>query len=282
MKKRKPFISQKTMSRRSLIEWLGRTAVLSLGGGLLSRCVSTRPVMFKTEGAVPDTDEAPDAEADTGHESAAEPELDASTEPAEEDMPAAGFPFEPGDRNDEIFSSWNVRTVDPQDLEAILAGWRLKVDGMVENPIELTFAGLVGGIGRQDQVTDFHCVEGWSVYDVPWNGVHMSQLFSRARPASGATHVTFHTIDGRYNESLPLEVALEPRTMLAYGIAGDTLPLPHGFPLRVVVPRLLGYKNAKYVERLELTDHAVNGFWVAAGYPYDGEVPESRLRPGKY
>ncbi len=281
MKKRKPAISEKTISRRSLIEWLGKTAVLSLGAGLVSRCVSSRPVMFKTEGSLPD------AESDAGSELSGEPEHDPAGEPEhetalEEEMPDADFPFEPGDRDDQVFSSWPIRTVDPQDLEAILAGWRLKVDGMVENPIELTFADLVGGIGRQDQVTDFHCVEGWSVYDVPWNGVHMSELFSRAQPTSGATHVTFHTIDGRYNESLPLEIALEPRTLLAYGIAGDTLPLPHGFPVRLVVPRLLAYKSAKYVERLELTDHPVNGYWVAAGYPYDGEVSESRLRPGKY
>ena len=60
------------------------------------------------------------------------------------------------------------------------------------------------------------------------------------------------------------------------------LLLVHGFPLRVVIPRLLGYKNAKYVERIELTNHAVYGYWVSAGYPYDGEVNPDRLRPGKY
>ncbi len=64
--------------------------------------------------------------------------------------------------------------------------------------------------------------------------------------------------------------------------AGHTLPLKHGFPLRIVIPRLLAYKNAKYVERIELTDKPLSGFWVAAGYSYDGEVPEGRLRPGRY
>ena len=279
-------MSEKTLSRRSLIEWLGKTAVLSLGAGLAARCVSSRPVMFHHEGALPDAGTDSDAAADGEHESALEPAHDPAEEPgndpAGEDASTSDFPFEPGDREEEIFSSWPIRTVDPQDLEAILERWRLKVDGMVENPLELTFTDLLADFPRQDQVTDFHCVEGWSVYDVPWNGVHISELMARARPTSGATHITFHTIDGRYNESLPLEVALEPRTLLAYGIAGDTLPLPHGFPMRLVVPRLLAYKSAKYVERLELTDHPVNGYWVAVGYPYDGEVPESRLRPGKY
>jgi DMSO/TMAO reductase YedYZ molybdopterin-dependent catalytic subunit len=75
---------------------------------------------------------------------------------------------------------------------------------------------------------------------------------------------------------------MEPRSILAYGVAGSTLPLDHGFPLRVVVPRLLGYKNAKYVERLELADKPLIGYWVAAGYELDGEVQKNRLRKGHY
>ena len=79
-----------------------------------------------------------------------------------------------------------------------------------------------------------------------------------------------------------MDIALEPRTLLGYGIGGSTLPLGHGFPVRMVIPRLLGYKSAKYVERIEFSDHPVDGFWVAAGYPYDGNVPASRLREGKW
>jgi DMSO/TMAO reductase YedYZ molybdopterin-dependent catalytic subunit len=89
-------------------------------------------------------------------------------------------------------------------------------------------------------------------------------------------------MDGIYNESLPIDVALEPMTLLAYGVCEATLPQTHGFPLRIVIPRLLAYKSAKYVVRIELTDHPVEGYWVAAGYDYDGEVPSSRLRAGRY
>jgi DMSO/TMAO reductase YedYZ molybdopterin-dependent catalytic subunit len=81
---------------------------------------------------------------------------------------------------------------------------------------------------------------------------------------------------------MPIDVAREPRTLLGLGIAGSTLPLAHGFPLRIVVPRLLSYKNAKYVERIELVDAPLLGFWSQYGYPYEGEVPADRLRPGKY
>jgi DMSO/TMAO reductase YedYZ molybdopterin-dependent catalytic subunit len=101
-------------------------------------------------------------------------------------------------------------------------------------------------------------------------------------PDEEGTHVNIRTLGGRYNDSLPLSVAMEPRTMLAYGVAGSTLPLDHGFPLRVVVPRLFGYKNAKYVERLELADQPLIGYWVAAGYESAGLVPQSRLRSGRY
>ena len=198
------------------------------------------------------------------------------------DGPADGFVFRPGPGQGAPFDSWPVRTVDRQDLERILADWRLTIDGMVAQPVTLTFAELVD-LPRLDLVMDFHCVEGWSVHDVPWNAVHLSTLLELAGGARpGATHASFHTIGGAYNESLPLEAALEPRSMLAYGVGGSTLPLAHGFPLRVHVPRLLAYKSAKYVERIELTDRPLIGYWVRAGYPYDAPVPAARLREGRY
>lgn len=233
------------LTRRSLLEWLGKGTVIGLASPLVTACGAAAG--------------------------------DTAGQPAEDGT----FPFYPGLSEGEVFRDWRVRTVDPQDLAEILARWRLRVDGLVDEPLELDFSQLVA-LERQDQVTDFHCVEGWSVYDVPWNGVHIGTLLAAAGAKTGATHITFHTIGGEYNESLPLDVALEATTMLAYGVCDASLTLDHGFPLRLVVPRLLGYKNAKYLTRLELTDHAVEGYWVKAGYPYEGEVPEDRLREGKY
>jgi DMSO/TMAO reductase YedYZ molybdopterin-dependent catalytic subunit len=120
------------------------------------------------------------------------------------------------------------------------------------------------------------------VFDIPWNGVHLGELFDLAGVQDSATHVNFFTLGGKYNESLPLDVALERNTILAYGVNGSSLPLRHGFPARIVIPRLFGYKSAKYVERIELSDSPIDGFWVERGYPYDGEVPAERLREGKY
>jgi DMSO/TMAO reductase YedYZ molybdopterin-dependent catalytic subunit len=131
-------------------------------------------------------------------------------------------------------------------------------------------------------VTDFHCVEGWSVDDVPWNGVSLARMLDLAGADPSATYLSFYSVGGEYSESLPISVAREPRTLLGYGVGGSTLPLAHGFPVRLVVPRLYGYKNAKYLSRIEITDHAITGYWEQYGYSYGGEVPASLLRPGKF
>jgi hypothetical protein len=252
-----PDFSGKKFTRRGLLEWLGKGCVLALGGSTMASCLAD--IGPETDGGL--------GQPDGGWE---------YDGPGEE-----GFAFHPGAGSHPVFSNWGERTVDRQDLQEILRSWRLGVEGMVESPRVYTFADLVE-LPRTDMLVAFHCVEGWSIYDVPWNGLHLSEIFKQVKPTADATHVTFHTIGGKYNESLPLDVATEPKTLLAYGIGGNTLPLKHGFPLRIVIPRLYGYKNAKYVERLELTDRPFGGYWVAAGYPYDGEVPDSRLRPGKY
>jgi DMSO/TMAO reductase YedYZ molybdopterin-dependent catalytic subunit len=263
--------STETVTRRTLLEWLGRATVLTLGADLVAACTAA------SQGGAPDLslkDSTPPQTTDGS--------LDTSSQLNSDWLVSdGGFPFAPGQPGHSVYDGWGERTVDPQQLTQILANWSLTVDGLVEEPLTLSFVDLVD-LPRQDQITDFHCVEGWSIFDVPWNGIHLSTLFEAVRPKPEATHVTFHTIGGSYNESLPLSVAKEPRTLLAYGIAGATLPLKHGFPLRLVVPRLLGYKNAKYVQRIELAAGPVNGYWVAAGYSYDAEVPQSRLRPGKY
>ncbi len=227
------------LSRRDVLEWLGKGAVLALGADLATACTAF-----------------------------------AAMEPK-------GFSFQPGTGRGGVFAEWPVRTVDAQDLVAILARWHLEITGFVEEPRSYTFAEILA-LPRTDQVKDFHCVEGWSVDDVPWNGVVLSDILRRSRPTKKATHVNIRTVGGQYNDSLPLSVAMEPPTMLAYGVAGSTIPLNHGFPLRVVVPRLLGYKNAKYVERLELADKPLIGYWVANGYDLAGLVPQNRLRSGHY
>ncbi|MBU1219959.1 molybdopterin-dependent oxidoreductase [Myxococcota bacterium] len=240
----------KNISRRLFLEWLGASTVISLGAA--AACSATNEKNTMDSGIK-------DAGSDSG----------------------TNYPFSPGEGTSDIFKTWPERTVDVQNIENTLASWKLTVDGMVETPVTLRFHELVE-LTPLNLLMDFHCVEGWSIWDIPWNGFHINTLKNMVKPLSGVTHITFHTQGGKYNESLPIDVALEPHTLLVYGVDGSTIPLKHGFPLRLVVPRLLAYKSAKYVERIEFTDHPVNGFWVARGYPYDAPVPASRLREGKY
>ena len=213
-----------TWTRRSLVSWLGKSCVLALAGRGVTACGNpTNP-----------NDDYEWTGCDGG-----------------------GFEFSPGECD---IGNWGERTVDPQRLDDILANWQLTVDGLVENELSLTFDELVA-LPSRNPVVDFHCVEGWSVYDVPWNGLHLSQLFDPAQVNANATYVTFHTLGGKYNESLPLDVALETNTILAYGVGGNSLTKKHGFPARMVIPRLYGYKSAKYVERIELTDFPLEGYW---------------------
>jgi DMSO/TMAO reductase YedYZ molybdopterin-dependent catalytic subunit len=205
--------------------------------------------------------------------------LESCANPAKSNPGSNTLTFKPGVNNTDILTNWQENTVDPQDVASIISKWNLTVDGLVENPGVLTFSDMLA-LTRLNQTATFYCVEGWSVPDVPWNGFHLSTLFKSVGPSSQATYVTFHTIGDTYNESLSMTDALNPETMMAFGINGSTLPLQHGFPLRLVIPYKWGYKSAKYVYRIELTDSPVNGYWEKYGYGYDGNVAENILNSG--
>ena len=97
--------------------------------------------------------------------------LDAGPAPACPNGEVPPFAFEPPPNIGPLFDGWPVRTVDQQQVNDILASWKLRVDGMVDTPFELSFYEMLC-LARRDQIVDFHCVEGWSIYDVPWNGMH--------------------------------------------------------------------------------------------------------------
>ncbi|MFC1669327.1 molybdopterin-dependent oxidoreductase [Spirochaetota bacterium] len=230
-------IGKMPVTRRSLLDWFGKAVVIGLGSELIWACNSLG------------RDKITCSISETGE----------------------GISFVPGENGDEFYCNLKERTVDPQDLVSILSSWNLTVDGLVNSSTVLSFNDILA-LERYNQVADHHCVEGWSVYDIPWNGIRLSTLFDIVEPLPGATHVTFHTVNNIYNESLPIADAVNSKTMLAFGINESTIPLKHGFPLRLVVPGKWGYKSPKYVYRIELTNEPVNGFWVQRGYPYEGKV----------
>lgn len=157
------------------------------------------------------------------------------------------------------------------------SNWRLVVDGLVDRPQALSLAQLLG-LPSRTQVTRHDCVEGWSAIG-QWTGTPLGLLLDRAGVKSAARFAVFHcadTFSGRpYYESIDLAEAFHPQTILAWGMNGGRLPVGHGAPLRLRVERQLGYKQAKYVMRVELRDSLAGlyggkgGLWEdLAGYEW--------------
>jgi DMSO/TMAO reductase YedYZ molybdopterin-dependent catalytic subunit len=123
------------------------------------------------------------------------------------------------------------------------------------------------------QVSDFKCVEGWGVDDVRWDGVRLQSLIDMARPASTAGFVTFHSLGEIYRDSLTIEQALLPDAMIAYDMDGAPLSPDHGLPLRLVMPRMFGYKGPKWLTRIEFRDRRDIGYWQTRGWKVDAWIP---------
>ncbi len=102
--------------------------------------------------------------------------------------------------------------------------------------------------------------------------MRVADVLKLAKPQAGAGFVTFHAYGGTYVDSLPLDQAQAPETLLADTVDGAPLPRAHGGPLRLVIPSQLGYKNVKWVVRLEVTASQAQGYWEARGYPPDAPV----------
>ncbi|WP_380873155.1 molybdopterin oxidoreductase [Sphingomonas sp. DBB INV C78] len=136
------------------------------------------------------------------------------------------------------------------------ANWRLKVDGLVAQPLALSMAHL-RRLPARTQITRHDCVEGWSAIG-KWTGTPLALILHGAGVSSRARFIVFHCADEfgtvRYYESIDMVDALHPQTILAWGLNGKMLPIENGAPLRLRVERQLGYKHAKYVERIEAVE----------------------------
>jgi DMSO/TMAO reductase YedYZ molybdopterin-dependent catalytic subunit len=137
--------------------------------------------------------------------------------------------------------------------EGGFADWRLAVDGMVARPASFSIAELKSHPSRS-QITHLACEEGWS-YIAQWTGVPLSHVLDRVGILPQATHVVYFSIQQDWWDSVDMADALHPQTLVAYGLNGSELPVGHGGPLRLRVPRQLGYKNVKYITRLTVTDN---------------------------
>ncbi len=147
--------------------------------------------------------------------------------------------------------------------------WKLTIEGLVNTPLAISYDELLK-LESEEQVSDFHCVEGWSVENVKWQGIGLKVLFDTARLKPEAAFATFHSASGVYSDSLSIKEALEPDVMLAYMLNDEPLPEEQGRPLRLVMPRMFGYKNVKWVNRITLTAKQDIGYWERLGYKSDG------------
>ena len=147
--------------------------------------------------------------------------------------------------------------------------WTLTIDGLVDTLLEISYDELKK-LKSEEQISDFHCVEGWSVEDVRYRGIRMKTLFDMVDLRRDARFVTFHSASSQYKDSLSIEEAMEPEVMLAYEIYGKPLSAEQGRPLRLVMPRMWGYKNVKWVDRITFTRSQEVGYWELRGYNIDG------------
>jgi DMSO/TMAO reductase YedYZ molybdopterin-dependent catalytic subunit len=152
--------------------------------------------------------------------------------------------------------------------------WRLEITGLVDHPVSLTYDDLLA-LPRAHQVTDFHCVTGWSVPHVRWGGVRFRDLLALAKPRPEATAIRFVSMEEPYVDALTLEQAQLPNVMLATHMDGGPLSRPHGAPARLVIPEMYGYKGVKWLQRLELVAAEPTGYWENLGYDQDAWVGRS-------
>jgi DMSO/TMAO reductase YedYZ molybdopterin-dependent catalytic subunit len=132
------------------------------------------------------------------------------------------------------------------------ADWRLSVDGMVGRPASFSLAELKSYPSRS-QITQLACEEGWS-YIAEWIGVPLSHILEAVGAHPKARYVVYVSIDPEWWESIDIVEAQHPQTFLAYGMNGGELPVANGGPLRMRVPRQLGYKSVKFITQLTVTD----------------------------
>ena len=136
------------------------------------------------------------------------------------------------------------------------ADWRLTIDGMVARPGSFSLDQL-RSYPSSTQITMLQCEEGWS-YIAEWTGVRLSHVLNVAGALPQAKYVAYFSIEPDTWESIDMSDALHPQTFLTYGMNGDALPFGHGGPLRLRLPRQVGYKSVKFLTHLTVTDDMKN------------------------
>jgi DMSO/TMAO reductase YedYZ molybdopterin-dependent catalytic subunit len=142
--------------------------------------------------------------------------------------------------------------------------WSLKLDGAVENPLTLDWEGFMA-LPQEESISDFHCVEGWSVLDQRWKGVLFKVLASIVKPKPSARYAWFVCYD-TYTTSLPLEKLMDDDVIITHRLNGEDLPQPLGGPVRLIVPKLYAYKSPMWLKKITFMTEDKLGYWESGYY----------------
>lgn len=142
--------------------------------------------------------------------------------------------------------------------------WHLEVYGEVEKPMTFSFEELKAKPSIVS-VSDFHCVEGWSILDNKWEGIPFKTIAEIVKPKENAKYVTFECNDG-YTTSLLLPDLLDNNVLLAYKLNDKPLPPERGGPLRLIIPSKYAYKSPKWIRKIKFTSKQELGYWESRGY----------------
>ena len=181
---------------------------------------------------------------------------------------AAGFPV--GGMEPEVTPVAHFYLLSKNDVDPVVvpSSWYLRISGAVERPAALTYAELTA-MSRTDEYVTLRCVNnppgGHLMSTAYWSGVPMATLLGHAGLHPDAVAVILRAPDG-YDEIVPLAAALNPGSLLAYGMNGETLPRRHGGPVRALVPGYFGFKNVKWVQAIEVVTTVEQGYWARRGW----------------
>ncbi|KRF10313.1 hypothetical protein ASG89_00665 [Paenibacillus sp. Soil766] len=166
--------------------------------------------------------------------------------------------------NFRIYTVTDIPKFDPEK-------WTFAVDGLVNRPFQWNWTEFLA-FPRQVQVSDFHCVTGWSVNSCTWEGIPLNQLLEYAGVKDGVKLVKFYSTDGEYTDNITIEQTWMEDVMIVLMLDGRPIPREMGGPVRLVVPQMYAYKSVKWLNRIELIDTDHIGYWEKRGYAKDAWI----------